>query len=198
MARFLLIRHGDCDPVGKYLAGRKERIHLNVNGRRQARHLADSLKNIRMDYLFSSPLERSLETAEFIARAEGKEITIDKAFQEIDYGEWTGCTFEKLSKDELWAQFNRFRSVTRVPGGEMMIEVQKRFVSRMKALHDAHPEAVFGIVSHSDPIKAALCGYAGISLDLMHRLVVNPASVSALGVNDWDAKIEFMNRTSGF
>ncbi|MFP4012752.1 MAG: histidine phosphatase family protein [Chitinispirillaceae bacterium] len=198
MARFLLIRHGDCEPVGKYLAGRKENVHLNANGRRQAECIADGLAETKIDHLFSSPLERAVETAERIARVQNTEIRTDEAFLEIDYGDWTGMSFEKLASDDLWSQFNRFRSSTRVPGGEMMIEVQKRFVSRIKALHDENPESVVGIVSHSDPIKSALCGYAGISLDLMHRLVINPASVSAFDLSVWGAEIQFINRTGGF
>lgn len=198
MSRFFLVRHGDCEPVGKYLAGRKEGVHLNANGRKQAERIADCLGKTRIDYLFSSPLERAVETAERIASVQKTDLKIDEAFLEIDYGDWTGMSFDKLASDGLWVQFNRFRSSTRVPGGEMMIEVQKRFVSRIKALHDVSPEAVFGIVSHSDPIKSVLCGYAGISLDLMHRLVINPASVSAFNLGEWGAEIQFINRTAGF
>ncbi len=194
MSYILLIRHGDCDPVGKYLAGRSSGINLNSTGVTQVNRLSEMLGKIKINRLISSPLERTMQTAERIAHVQGISVEKDESFLEIDYGNWTGKTFQQLANDQLWNQFNVARSTTRVPGGEMMIEVQERIVKRIRAIGDLEPNSVIGIVSHSDPIKTAICAFCGIPLDMMHRLVIDPASVSAVRLGAWGAEIHFVNK----
>ena len=68
MPLLLLIRHGENEYVktGK-LAGRLPDVHLNERGRQQAAELAEALKHVPLIAIYSSPLERAVETAEPIA-----------------------------------------------------------------------------------------------------------------------------------
>jgi probable phosphoglycerate mutase len=175
-------------------------VHLNTAGEGQAARLADRLRAVRIEAVYSSPLERARQTAEPIARGRGVEggalevRTLD-ALAEIAFGEWTGRTLSELDREPAWRRFNSFRSGTRIPGGELIAEVQARAVSGLVALRGRHPAGTVVAVSHGDVIRAALAYWLGMPLDLMQRLEVEPASVSAVELDDDGVRILRLNDT---
>ncbi|MHB9030196.1 MAG: histidine phosphatase family protein [Candidatus Latescibacterota bacterium] len=194
MAHFYLVRHGLTDMVDRAIAGRTPDIHLNEQGRLQAEHLVKRFKGIPIDFICSSPLERALETAAPLAKERGLEVRICGGLNEIDFGDWTGWEAPRLN-GERWEQFNAFRSGTRIPRGEMMLEVQSRMISELEKAAGELPEGSIVVVSHSDPIKSVVAHFAGIPLDLFLRLEISPASVSVVTVNRWGPWIARINDT---
>ncbi len=195
MTTFLLIRHAANDAVGKRISGWTPGIHLNQEGREQAEKLAKRLLHLPIKSVYSSPLERAQETAEPLAVRLGLQVHICEEVGEIRYGDWTGRDIEELKEVTQWQQFNLFRSGTRVPGGELMLEVQARVIVALENFRERHPDEMVAIVSHGDVIKAAIAHYAGIHLDLFHRIEISPASVSIAVVNDYGPQILRVNDT---
>jgi probable phosphomutase (TIGR03848 family) len=195
MTTFLLIRHGDNDSLGHKLVGWTPGIHLNARGRAQSERLAERLSRAGVRAIYSSPLERARETAEPLARRLGIEVRVLEEIGEIRLGEWTGRTFEELRQDPRWRQVNAFRSGARIPGGETMLEVEQRMAAALEQMRAAHPGEVVVVVTHGDPIRAILCHYLGMPLDLMHRLEIAPASVSVLRLGDDWAQAPRINVT---
>lgn len=184
MSRFILIRHAAVEPAVSRISGRLPNIHLSEAGRRQARQLGEFLAAENMEAIYSSPRERALETAEFLARGESERIEIAAELDEIDYGRWTGAELESLKGDERWNAFNSIRSCTRIPGGELMIEAQARAAGFINRLHERFGEsATLGLVTHADVIRAALAYYLAMPIDLMLRLDITPASVSIAAID---------------
>lgn len=195
MTRFLLIRHATNNTVGKRFAGRLAGVHLNEEGQVQAQQLAARLRALPIDAIYSSPLERTVETAEPLASALNLETTVCDDFLEIELGEWTNTTFEDLAGEPVFHLFNSFRSCTRVPGGEMMAEVQVRMIAGLQKLAARHRGRTVAVFGHADPIKAAIAYYAGIPLDLFQRIEISPASVSIVELYDETARIMLLNHT---
>ena len=195
MTTLLLIRHAAADPVGRSISGRTAGVHLNADGRAQAERLAERLAGLPVARVASGPLERSRETAATIADRLGLEVHVSDALDEIDFGEWTGQPLETLSENQEWRRFNAFRGGTRAPAGELMVEVQARAVAEIDRLRGIHPAESVVLVSHGDVIRAVLAHYAGIPLDLLRRIAVEPGSISILEVDDWDARIRRLNDT---
>ena len=195
MAVFLLVRHGHNDVLGRRITGRQPGVDLNARGRAQAEALAERLADYGIDFIFSSPLARARQTAEPVAARIGIPVQVCEAINEIAFGEWEGRTLEELAADPGWQNFNRVRSVTRPPGGELMCEVQARMVGAIEALRVGHPQSVLALFSHGDPIKAALAHYMELPLDFVQRLEVSPASVSVLSVEDWGPGVLGINLT---
>ena len=194
----LLIRHGHTDAIGHRLVGRSPGVHLTDTGRAQAARLPDLLRSRTIARLFSSPLERARETAEPLARARELEVTIDDALTEVDFGAWTGMTFDELARLPEWARFNARRSVAEVPGGERPVDVQARIVSALDRLRAQHPGQTVAAVSHADVIRAAVLHYAGTSLDMVHRIEISPASVTGIALGGRAPRLLFVNhRESG-
>jgi broad specificity phosphatase PhoE len=195
MANFFLLRHGNNDWVGKTLAGRLPDVHLNTEGRAQAARAAAWLAKRTIHRIVSSPLDRTLETAGPLAKALSLPVDRDESFSEVLFGEWEGKSIPGLDRDARWRYFNTFRSGTSAPGGELASEMQSRFVAAMTRLHGAHPEETIVIVSHADPIRAALAYFLGMPIDFMTRLEIRPASVSEVELKDWGPRVLSLNRT---
>ncbi|KTD19044.1 histidine phosphatase family protein [Legionella jordanis] len=193
MTNFLLIRHATNDTVGKLLAGRMKGVTLNGEGRLQADHLSIRLAGLPITAIYSSPLERAIETAEPIARRFNLQIEIREEFTDIEFGNWTNCKISDIEESEKFRQFNTFRSFCRIPGGETMLEAQQRMITGIEKLHDKHPNETIAIVSHADLIKSAVAYYAGIHLDMFQRIEISPASVSMIGINEHSARIFWLN-----
>ena len=196
MTLVLLVRHAAHDLLGRRLAGRLPGVGLNPAGGQQSRQLAGRLAAQPLDAVYSSPLERARETAEPIAAAQGLEVRTSEAFTELDFGEWTGKTFEDLEGDPRWHRFNAARSSARPPGGELMLEVQRRTLDELALLRERHPDGRVLVVSHADTIRAALVHALGMPLDLFWRLEVDPASVSALRLDPASARVSRLNDTA--
>jgi broad specificity phosphatase PhoE len=178
LSRVLLIRHAAFDGVGRVLAGRSHRVQLHTEGRQQAERLARALADEPVAAVYSSPQPRALATAEALAAPHGLQATVLDAFDEVDFGDWTGREIASLDGDATWHAFNTARSTTRIPGGELMLEVQARALAGLTEVHRRHGDALVAIISHADVIRAVLAHAHGMPIDEMLRLSVEPASIS--------------------
>ena len=194
----LLIRHASHDRLGRILCGRTAGVTLSAAGRAEAGALANGLRERdTIDALYASPLERARETAEPIGLAFGLPVEIDPGLDEVDFGAWSGRSFEALGADPLWPVWNQNRDQTRPPGGETIIEAQVRAVRCIERLGRQHPASTVALVSHADLIKTAIAWALGLPLAFYARFEISPASVSRLVVFDGGVKVWSVNRTLG-
>jgi probable phosphomutase (TIGR03848 family) len=185
MTIFLLVRHGENDWVNKNrLAGWLPGVHLNEAGQLQAQEVGSRLASQPVKAIYSSPVTRCVETAEFIAPHFDLSITLMDEFGETRYGKWEGKKIKKLARKPAWQIVQFFPSRMRFPNGEALREVQYRAVKALEKLVDRHKSETVVIVSHADLIKLVLAHYIGVHIDLFQRIAVSPASVSALHLSD--------------
>ncbi len=190
---FLLIRHAEHDRVDAVLTGRETGVHLSPHGQAQAERLAQYLGDARIAAVQSSPRERALETAAPIAAAVGLPCQTAAALDEIDFGEWSGRSFDELECDPRWHAWNRARGESRPPGGENMDEVQARLVHHLRRLAAAHSGHNVVVVSHGDVIKAVLLHLLGAPWDAIGRIEIATASISTVVIGDWGGTIIAIN-----
>jgi probable phosphoglycerate mutase len=171
-------------------------VHLSKDGERQAEELAERLAAACIDRLYSSPMERARATAGFIGRRLGLDVQICEGINEVEFAGWQGRTFEDLDGESTWSRFNWFRSGTRPPGGELMLQVQARMVATLEALQTEFPDDVIALVGHGDPIKTAIACCAGIPLDLMLRIEISPASISVITIDEYGPGVLCVNNTA--
>lgn len=179
MALLLLIRHGLNDFVGKRLAGRLEGVHLNQKGRTQAAHLAKLLADVPIRAVYSSPLERTVETAQPVAQAHHLSLRLHPGLNEIDYGRLQGRSGSQLKRLALWKAMQQTPSAVRFPQGESFQEAQQRAVAALEEIHTAWEENdVVACFSHGDIVRLALTHYLQMPLDAFQRLTIDPGSIS--------------------
>jgi broad specificity phosphatase PhoE len=190
---FFLVRHGQTDAVGSYLAGTAAGTPPNRDGEAQVQRLAEQFRDVALAAIVSSPLERARQTAEPIARTRGFAIEVSAAFVEFEIGAWTGRTFADIDADPEWRRFNAARSLVRAPGGELMLDVQQRAVAALIDLAARYPNDSVLVVSHGDVIRAALMYFLGMPIDMLHRIDVAPASVSIVTLDGWTPIVRQVN-----
>ena len=181
MAIFLLIRHGENDWVGKKLAGRLPGVHLNKNGLAQANQLAGFLKSLPIKAIYSSPLERAMETAQPLADVKKIEINICENLSEINFGKWQGKSIKQMHRMKLWKTVQNQPSIMQFPNGESFVSAQKRLVDCISEINAKHePLDLLACFSHSDAIRLLVTNYLNMPLDSFQRININTASISVL------------------
>jgi probable phosphomutase (TIGR03848 family) len=195
MTLLLLVRHAVTDVTGRRLSGSLPGIHLSEEGRLQAKGLAERLAPLRLTAVYSSPLERCVETAEPIAASKRLDIGKLPELEEVGYGRWAGRPLAALMKTKLWRRIQLLPSSVKFPGGETLVGAQLRAVAALDAIAAGSPRGVVVAVTHADMIRLALAHYAGVHLDLFQRFTVSPASVSALVLGDRIPRILRINDT---
>jgi len=175
--------------IGYRITGRLPGVSINKEGEEQARRLT----RLKVDAIFSSPLERATQTATPLARSLGLEIQVSEAFTEVDFGDSSGLTLREIEGLPGWKLFNQFRSSVQMPGGELMLDVQRRVVDKLGELAKSHEEQTVAVFSHADVIKSAVSHYIGAPLDLMDRIQIHPASVTRITLYEWGCKVFGVN-----
>lgn len=195
MPTLLLIRHGENEytRTGK-LAGRLPGVHLNDHGRQQAEALAAALKDAPIKAIYSSPLERTMDTAQPLATALKLPVNQRPGLLESDLGDWQGQSLKRLSRLKAWGQLQHHSSRFRFPGGEGMLAQQARLVGEIEAIVAGHKaKDLIACFSHSDPIKLILAHYIGLPLDKFQRLAIDTASISVLALSENSAYLVKLN-----
>jgi probable phosphomutase (TIGR03848 family) len=194
MTALFLIRHAANNFTQEdKLAGWLPGVHLNDEGHQQAGQMAVRMDKVRLAAIYSSPLERAVETAEYLAKPRGLEIQPREGLGEIRMGQWEGQKIDDLNKSDEWRLFQLYPSGARPPGGESGRQAQMRALDEIEAICAAHPEGSVAIVSHADTIKAIVAHYAGVHLDLFQRIVISPASVSVIWIGPHGPRLVRLN-----
>ena len=184
MPLVILVRHGRTPANAQgILAGWTPGVHLDDHGVTQAEAAAERLRPLTLTAIVSSPLERTVQTAEAIERRQRRApgIALDERLGECRYGEWTNRPLAELAKSPLWRTVQERPSAVTFPEGESLPQMQARALA---AVHEWNARlgdrATYAIVSHGDVIKAILADALGTHLDQFQRIVVDPASVSVI------------------
>jgi probable phosphoglycerate mutase len=196
MPLLLLIRHGENEYVktGR-MAGRLPGVHLNDRGLKQAQTLGEALKDIPIKAIYSSPLERAMETAAPIASARKLQIILEPDVIEADIGKWHGKSLKVLQLTKVWKIVQNSPSRFRFPDGESFPEIQTRISNALERMIKKHnkPRDIVAVVFHSDPIKLAVSHFLGLPLDNFQRLGCDTGSLTAIYVNDSGANLVKLN-----
>jgi len=177
----LYVRHGQTPTTGASLPGRAPGLHLADKGRAQAETAAARIAGLSsVAAVYSSPMERTRETAAPIAKARKLRVRQAKGLIECDFGTWTGKKLADLRKLDSWRTVQRYPSGFTFPGGESFSAMQTRAIECMHGLVNRHAGDTIVAVSHADVIKALVASATGTHLDLFQRIVVSPCSITAV------------------
>ncbi len=171
------IRHGESEAnLRGVFAGQKEDSILTEKGRLQAIETAENLKSLsfKIDRIISSPLKRTTETAEIIAKEIGfpvNQIEIDDRITEYDMGSLTGTPIKKISSMLLISALN----------AESTIKFHDRIFSCMKELSNS-PKNIL-VVSHAGVGRILEAVKLNIEINLFYDIPAYPnASINKI---DW-------------
>jgi broad specificity phosphatase PhoE len=181
MAIIYLVRHGKTDFISKMLCGNLPGIPLNEEGRSQAQKTALYLSTLPIKAIYTSPIQRALETAGIIGEATGLDLINADFLREIHFGDLQGIMTTELISHPLWQRFATLPADVVFPNGESVVEVQKRVAEGLDWIAEQYNENDRVVcVAHSDVLRLAISWALGLPLDNFHRLSISPAGVSKL------------------
>lgn len=190
----LLIRHGQTLTGETRLDGRLPNVHVSERGHRELSCLRRGLAPVPIEAIHASPLLRARETAAALARDHRVAIKIQSELNELDFGEWTGRTFDALEMDPAWHAFNSQRSSAPVPAGERAADLQQRVVRWLTRLGNERTTGTVAVVSHAEVIRSLILWFSARSLNDFHKVAIDTASVSGLAMTD-PPRVLFVNAT---
>src|SRR5919106_4268351 len=181
----IFMRHGQAESnVSRILAGRHMKSHLTEHGRQQVVDSAKQLmKNIAIEKVYVSPVTRTVETAQIVCQILGTDYVIDERLYETEMGRLVGMNYEEITTkygDVLTRFYSDYDPVLESFGVEAFVSVKHRIMSLLDDLLYKHEDSNVLMVTHLDPIKAALATLLDLNQESLHRWNIRNASVTVL------------------
>jgi probable phosphomutase (TIGR03848 family) len=197
MTTLFLVRHGLTSHTGRMLYGQTAGIDLDERGRSQAEHLAQRLVSVRPTAIYSSPLERCVQTVEPLAAACRLPIVEQEELIEMHAGSWTGKPLTRLRTLKAWNQVQQRPGTFAFPGGgESFAQARDRALAAVHRIARRHRRGRVVVATHGDILRIVLADLTGSSLERFQRIVVDTASVSVVTIDrGGNPRVHLMNDT---
>ncbi len=163
MMKIVLARHGETEwNVGEIFRGRVD-VGLNETGIKQAQLLAEYLRDVKIEAVYSSPLKRALRTAETIADCHQLEVEITPGLIDLDFGEWQGLSRQEVKDkyEELYTEWISRPDKVKIPAGESLNDVMARAIGVIDEIIAKYKGTVI-LVSHRVVNKVLICALLGL------------------------------------
>jgi len=197
--KILLTRHGHVDGIKPERFRGRQPLTLTALGRAEARAVAERIAAAwRPTCIFTSPMERSVKTAEAIAAACGI-ATVETCddLNDIDYGAWQFKTFTDARAEDqaLFDAWFDTPHLVRFPGGEALQDLAARTANVLRLLLARDAGDVVVIVGHDSVNRALLLQLLDLPLSAYWRLVQSPCCVNEIDITDGKVCIQRINET---
>ena len=172
-------------------------ISLRANARAVFAELVDRFEGVRLTAIYTSPLERCVQTVTPLGAARRLSVRIDDELIEMDAGAWTGRTLAQLRRVKAWRTVQETPSAFVFPGGEAFTDAQARVVGALERIARRHRNGRVVVATHGDIARIALAHYAATPLDEFQRIVIDTAAVSVLQLGGPRPHVMLVNDTGG-
>jgi broad specificity phosphatase PhoE len=176
--------------MGRVLLGRSVDCPLDERGEGQARVVAKRLLAFPDLVVESSPRRRARHTAGIIAAQSNTVVRVAPEMDEVDFGSWSGQSFEVLASDPQWQRWNKYRGVSRTPAGECIRDVQTRALAHFRKLEHTLGDRTIAIVTHAEVIRSVVLLALQAPIDEYRRFEIGPASLTWLTVVDTQLRLD--------
>ena len=199
MALFYFLRHGETawNAEGR-LCGSTD-VPLSDVGRRQAQLLAARMKPILVEALYSSPLQRALETARIVGDAIGREPVVDHRLAELNYGAWEGTVFEEIKRaaPDIYCAWDADPASLAPPEGESGVQLIERVTPFLRDVALRHQSGNVVVVCHKTVCRLLACHIMGVPLsEYRRRVAMENAALNILETRDGNWRVVALNDTT--
>ena len=180
----LLVRHGEIPSnINKVYAGRSAE-GLTPEGICQAQDAAEKLKMLEVKAIYSSPIQRAVQTAQIISKRTGMDFQVEAAFREMELGPWEGLSEDEIAKTfpEEWKTWNSRPDKLRLPGRETLEQLLGRVMGGIRSIYQNAGDGKTVIVTHVAVIRVLLLWSAKKGLNLYKTIHVPNAEIFEISV----------------
>jgi len=196
MLHLLLVRHGETEwnAQGRY-QGQSD-VLLSDLGSQQAELLAERLKDLKIDAIYTSDLKRAWMTATTIAKNHNLKIIPESRLRELKFGILEGLTFDEAEAQHpemIRAWLNDFNNTP--VDGETIQTFNARIVSLLEFLKQEHNEQIVLLVGHGGSLSEILRVVLGLSREKRWYLEMENASISEVSIAEEYISLKRLNDT---
>ncbi len=197
MARVILVRHGETDWNREEVFRGRIDIKLNLEGHKQAEMVGLTLKDYKIEAVYSSPLKRAVETAFHISKLHNLPVKEVDGFIDMDFGEWQGLSRVEVEKGfkEIWNKWQQEPHKARIPKGEALSEIRERTIMALKDIISKHANGTLVVVSHRVPNKVLLLGILGLDNSYFWQIRQDPCCLNIFSYKEKGFVLELLNDT---
>ena len=187
MTEFYIVRHGQTDSNTRQKCLGHKDVPMNETGFGQVRRLSEKLRAMSFDAVYSSPLQRAVDTA--VAVMENRKninLSMSYGLIERDYGEWDDMSFDEISaanRDEYMKWMENWIDY-RIPGGESANDVQRRVDEAIDKILSEHWGKRILIVTHLGTARHILSNLLGLTTEQSWRFTLDNAGVAVVSVDE--------------
>lgn len=197
MTRVYLVRHGQTEWNRELRFRGRADIPLNENGHRQASAIADALTDEGISAIYTSPLRRSIETAQPVAVVLHLDITTVQGLIDISYGEWEGLGYDEVRRRyaKLYREWEERPDLVKFPNGESLDDARRRSFSALTEIVEKNSGKSILIIPHRVINKVLLCALLGLSNSHFWRIRQDTGCINVIEYSDRRFVLVRMNDT---
>ncbi len=195
MALVMLMRHGEAENnVQHIVAGRTSEYHLTEKGRLQVRSTAEKLKDLSIDAIYTSPVIRTVETSQIVSETIGVDYNVDERLTETEMGSLVGMRMNEVIEKhgDLFQKFYDDDASAKV-GVERFSSIGSRMSSMLDYVAEKYPDKNVLLVTHLDPIKAAITQILDLKPEVLFNMTIKNASLTILKHSSKDYTLSAFN-----
>jgi len=161
----ILIRHPEPDDAVRGICYGSLDVPLSPRGIEQARSIARCLSNQRLDAIYTSPSQRCVETARYIAAGRSCAVEPVDALRELNFGDFEGRPYDEIAEcyPGLYREWMEHPTDVHFPGGEDFRTMANRVTAITRELLVGHSNQPIALLSHGGAIRIILAEYWGCS-----------------------------------
>ena len=183
----IFLRHGQAENnTKKILAGRAPGVNLTETGIEQAEKAGRMLKALNISAIYSSPIDRAIQTADIVGNYCDLEIVPDDRLIELDMGKFTKMPYNEIfaKHGNVFLKFYEGSDEVSENGVETFAKVQKRVFEMVDFVIDKHKNENVVLVTHMDPIKAMIGRVLNLKPEILFELIIANASLNIFKNHD--------------
>ena len=192
----IFLRHGQAENnTKKILAGRSPGVDLTQVGIQQAEQSGKMLESLNISAIYSSPIDRALQTAEIVGNHCNLEPVTDDRLIELDMGKFTKMPYDEIfaKHGNVFLKFYEGSEEVSENGVETFAKVQKRVFEMVDFVINKHKNENIVLVTHMDPIKAMIGKTLSLKPEILFELIIANASLNIFNNNDQKFYLKAIN-----
>ena len=192
----IFLRHGQAENnTEKILAGRSPGVNLTETGIQQAEQTGKMLELLNVSKIYSSPIDRALQTAEIVGKHCDLEIIPDQRLIELDMGKFTKMPYDEIfaKHGNVFLKFYEGNDEVSENGVETFATVQKRVFDMVDFVVKNHKNENVVLVTHMDPIKAMIGRVLNLKPEILFELIIANASLNIFKNHDQKFYLKAIN-----
>jgi alpha-ribazole phosphatase len=193
--RLFTIRHGETELARERRFTGARDVPLTPRGVRQSEAVAQALRGVALNAVYTSPQVRARASAEAIAASHALPVRLEPAFREMAFGEWEGLTRADIAlrAPEALEAWRATPHLVLPPGGERLDAVAARVTSALRALLNVHEGETIALVTHAMVVRLIVLDALGLGPDRLWSVDASPAGITEIEYQDGWITVHRMN-----